>query len=102
MLVGKVKNFLQLYKKHLPFYYKLFIAGSPTIGTTAERMMIDLVYKMIDDRNFSYDILEKCDENLYVLPTGGFVWSDLGEPKEVLLKMAQLALKERLLPAEAA
>lgn len=98
VMVGKVKNLISLFKKYIPSLYRLFCLGGITIGTSAERMTIKTIYKMISNRNFSFDVLEKCQEELYVLRAGGFGWSDLGEPNEVLLKMAQLGLKNKLFP----
>lgn len=98
VMVGKVNTLIGLYKKYLPGLYRLFCLGNITIGTSAEKMTIKTIYKMTAKRDFSFDILEKCRETLYVLRAGGFSWSDLGEPREVLLKMAQLGLKNRYFP----
>lgn len=101
VMVGKVKSLLGLFRKHLPSLYRLFCAGSLTFGTSAERMTAGTIYRMINSRNFSLDVLENCSEELYVLRCGGFAWSDLGEPSEVLLKMAQLGLRNKLFPMAA-
>ena len=98
VMVGKVKSFLELFKTHLPGLYKLFCAASLTFGTSAERMTAGTLYSTIDDGNFSFEVLERSAENLYVLRSGGFAWSDLGEPREVMLKWAQLGLKNKLFP----
>lgn len=101
VMVGKVSRLLGLFRKHLPSLYRLFCAGSSTLGNSAERMTVSTIYRMIGSRNFSLEILEKCAEELYVLRCSGFAWSDLGEPREVLLKMAQLGLKNKLFPMAA-
>lgn len=98
VMIGKVKSFIGLFKKYLPSLYRLFCVGGITFGTSAERMTVKYLYKMFRTRNFSFDVLEKCKEELYVLRAGGFIWSDLGEPNEVLLKMTQLGLKNKLFP----
>lgn len=98
VMVGKIKNLIALFKKYLPALYRLFCLGGVTIGTSAERMTMKTIYKLTGVRDFSFDVLEKCREELYVLRAGGFAWSDLGEPQEVLLKMAQLGLKNKLFP----
>lgn len=100
-MVGKVKSLLGLFKKYLPSLYRVFCAGSITFGTPAERMTVSTIYRMVASRNFSLDVLEKCADELYVLRCSGFAWSDLGEPREVLLKMAQLGLKNKLFPMAA-
>lgn len=101
VMVGKVKSFINLFKKYQPSLFGLFCLARVTFGTTAERMTVKALYKMFRNRNFSYNVLEKCREDLYVLRAGGFKWSDLGEPQEVLLKMAQLGLKDKLFPLAA-
>lgn len=101
VMVGKVKSVLGLFRKYLPALYRLFCAGSITFGTPVERMTISTIYRMVASRNFSLDVLEKCADELYVLRCSGFAWSDLGEPREVLLKMAQLGLKNKLFPMAA-
>jgi len=94
-MIGKVKGFLNLYQKHLPALYRLFCIGSITIGTSAERITMSTIYKMIGNSNFSFDVLAHCSENLRVLRSSGFEWSDLGEPDDVLSKMIQLGLKKQ-------
>ena len=101
VMIGKVKGFLNLYQKHLPALYRLFCIGSITIGTSAERITMSTIYKMIGNSNFSFDVLAHCSENLRVLRSSGFEWSDLGEPDDVLSKMIQLGLKNNLFPTAA-
>lgn len=92
------QNFNRLVQEISPRLYRLFCLGNITIGTSAEKMTIKTIYKMTAKRDFSFDILEKCQKKLCVLRAGGFALSNLGEPREVLLKMAQLGLKNRYFP----
>lgn len=101
VMVGKVASFLELFRKHLPTLHRIFSAGSMTFGTSAEKITVGTIYRMIDSSNFSFDVLENCAEELYVMRCGGFAWSDLGEPDEVLLKMTQLGVRNRLFPMAA-
>jgi len=68
VLVGKVKLLLALYKKHLPSLYKLFCLGYIVMGTYAERVTLETIYRIINDTNFSVDILEKSTKSLLLMP----------------------------------
>ncbi|MBS1796334.1 MAG: hypothetical protein JSS81_20960 [Acidobacteria bacterium] len=98
VIVGRVKNLIALFRKHLPDLYRLFAVGRLAVGTFAEHFTMGSIYRMIETHDLSFDVLERCREELYVLHAGGLSWSSLADPEEVLLKMAQLGLKNRLFP----
>lgn len=84
VMIGKVKTFLEVIKKHTPELFRMFEAAAKVFGTPAEKAVINSIYAWIADVNFSSEILQKCDRELYVLRVASVVWSDLGEPQRVL------------------
>lgn len=96
VMVGKVKSFLKLFRQQIPHMYRLFCAVSIVIGTSAERISMKTIYSMIGRSDFSKAVLENVREDLRVLRVRGVSWSDLGEPRRVIQKMAELGLRNRL------
>lgn len=101
VMVGKVRTFLDLYRKHLLYMYRLFCAVRIVIGTSAERISMKTAYSMIRKADFSREVLVNGAEDVCVLRVRGVSWSDLGEPNRVILKLAQLGLKSRIFPMAA-
>ena len=93
VMVGKVKTFLNLFKKHQPDLYKMFAAASKTFGTSAEAETIRSLYGWISETNFSSAVLEKCADELYVLRVSDVNWSDWGEPQRVLGTLENLGVQ---------
>jgi mannose-1-phosphate guanylyltransferase len=101
VMVGKVGTFLAAIEKHAPDLYRMFAAAAKVFGTQAENTILRSLYAWISEMNFSSDILQKCDEELYVLRVGDVVWSDLGEPQRVLGTLANIGIKTDWLRAAA-
>jgi mannose-1-phosphate guanylyltransferase len=101
VMVGKVGTFLAAIEKHAPDLYRAFAAASKVFGTRAENTILRSLYAWIAETNFSSDILQKCDEELFVLRVGDVVWSDLGEPQRVLGTLANIGIKTDWLRAAA-
>lgn len=101
IMVGKVKSFLKLFRQQVPHMYRLFCAVSIVIGTSAERISMKTIYAMIGRSDFSKAVLENVREDLCVLRVRGVSWSDLGEPRRVIQKLAELGLRNRFFPMAA-
>ena len=102
VMIGKVKTFLGLFQKHLPRLYWLFDDASVTFGTASETRSINSLYKLIDEINFSSEVLEKVSEELLVMRVGEVGWSDWGEPQRVLGTLTNLGVKPEWIQAIAA
>jgi mannose-1-phosphate guanylyltransferase len=98
VVVGKVKSFLRQFSQQVPYMYRLFCMVSVVIGTSAERISMKTIYSMIDRSDFSKAVLENVREDLCVLRVRGVSWSDLGEPRRVIQKLAELGLRNRFFP----
>lgn len=93
VMVGKARGFLEMFRKHLPDLYRVFVASAPALGTAGESSMMSSIYERITDVNFSQDVLEKATEELLVLRVGDVGWCDLGEPKRVMRTLTGLDVK---------
>ena len=93
VMVGKVSGFLELFRKNLPELYKMFEAASVSFGTFNEEITVGSLYEWIDDVNFSSEVLEKSEEELFVLRVGDVAWSDWGEPHRVFGTLENLGVQ---------
>ncbi|MCC7307549.1 MAG: hypothetical protein IT173_08280 [Acidobacteria bacterium] len=102
VMVGKVKAFLEMFRKHLPDLYRMFDASSPALGRAPESSVIRSIYSWINDVNFSSDVLEKASDELLVLRVGNVGWSDWGEPQRVIGTLSGLGVNPDWMHALAA
>lgn len=102
VMVGKVGAFLYAIKKHTHDLYRMFAASAKVFGTYAEKTILRSIYAWISEVNFSSEILQKCDEELYVLRVSNVVWSDLGEPQRVLGTLNSIGVQTDWMHAVAA
>ena len=93
VMVGRIETFLQTIHGKLPALYRQFQKIEFSQGKKAEAEAIRSLYDSIKETNFSSEVLEKCREELLVLPVGRVGWSDWGEPQRVLGTLAALGIK---------
>ncbi len=102
VMVGKVKTFLDLYRKHLPGIHRMFSAAAKTFGTREEEATIRSIYNWIEDTNFSSRVLEQSAGDLFVMRVGDVGWSDWGEPQRVVGTLNSLGVRTKWMQAVAA
>ncbi|HKS29794.1 MAG TPA: sugar phosphate nucleotidyltransferase [Pyrinomonadaceae bacterium] len=90
VMVGRVQEFLHLFRRTLPELYQAFARVRPTFGTGVERRAVRALYNQIPQANFSHQVLSACPNNLAVLPVGGVEWSDWGAPERVFSTLARI------------
>lgn len=93
VMIGRVETFLRMIRRKLPVLYSMFVEIKESLGTSVESETISVLYKKINETNFSSEVLEKCRSELFVLPVGKVGWSDWGEPQRVLGALAALGMK---------
>jgi mannose-1-phosphate guanylyltransferase len=101
IMIGRAKTFLEIIKRELPDFSRMFEAIGVTFGTSAERQTIRSLYAWISEVNFSSQVLEKCTEELFVLRVGDVAWSDWGEPQRVLGTLTDLGVQMDWMPVAA-
>ena len=72
--------------------YAAFAGITTTFNTAAEHDALTNVYSLIEDSNFSHQVLAVRPEDLMVMRVGDVGWSDLGEPKRVLSTLARIGV----------
>lgn len=93
VMIGKVSMFLEIIKRELPDFYRMFEVISDRFENFAEARVIHSLYNWINDVNFSSEVLEKCAEELLVLRVSDVLWSDWGEPQRVLGTLSSLGVR---------
>ncbi len=102
VMVGKVETFLEMFRKHLPDFYRMFTAAAKLFGTHQESAVIRSIYSWIEETNFSSDVLERSAEELLVMRVGEVGWCDWGEPERVVGTLTNLGVHTEWMQALAA
>lgn len=92
VIVARVPALLALIRGAAPGLYQAFTEAWSPRATDEDRAMGSL-YGSLASANFSEMVLERRPANLAVLPVGGIVWSDWGEPARVLRTLARLGIR---------
>jgi len=79
VITGKCKTIIDIIRKSLPEFYKLFIPFTKALGSNSEEEVITTLYASLPKINFSKIILENITEYLYVMEMENVYWSDWGE-----------------------
>lgn len=88
VMMGHVTAFLALIRNALPALWDAFAGIRDALDTLGEEKAVRALYARLPETNFSRDVLVRCPANLAVLPVRGVEWSDLGEPRRVLARLA--------------
>ena len=84
IMVFKVRTVLRMLQRLSPSTYLQFMRIFEAIGTPAEKLVIESVYRTLEPMNFSKGFLERISANnpaaISVLPVLQVFWSDWGSP----------------------
>jgi mannose-1-phosphate guanylyltransferase len=92
VIVARVAALLCLARVTMPALWDVFAPLRAAIGSGREGAGAQDVYRALDSRSFSSEVLNSCPRNLAVLPVTGVEWSDWGSPARVLRTLAQLGI----------
>jgi mannose-1-phosphate guanylyltransferase len=81
LIVGRVDNFLSLYRSHLPTHSQYFDRIAKSLGTDEEDETVRAHFARIPAISIDYGILEKA-EGMMTLPAN-FGWADVGHWRTV-------------------
>lgn len=93
--VGLLSAYWELAENHLPRHATLFRQYARAVGSTAEERLLDSLYDVMPEANFSRLVLERC-RGLAVAPVHGSGWSDWGSPHRVFRSLEGTRHLERL------
>lgn len=96
VMVGRVDALLKMIRQALAELNRAFAGIAPTFGTPAEPRAVRSIYALIDEVNFSHEVLAARPEDLTVMRVGNVGWSDLGEPSRVLSALARAGIQTEL------
>ena len=100
VMVASAQALLELMASATPALYNAFAAAMPLFGTADEPTMMQKLYVLLGEINFSDRVLALVPERLTVLKVTGIKWSDLGEPKRVLASIQTAGVRPRWMEKE--
>lgn len=88
VMVAQLTAFLALIRSARPDLWDAFAGIRDELDTPGEEEAVRALYARLPEANFSREVLARPPANLAVLPVRGVEWSDLGEPRRLLARLA--------------
>ena len=95
VMVASARALIDIIASATPALYNAFAAAMPWFGTDDEPTMMQKLYVLLGEINFSDRVLALVPAQLAVLKVTGIKWSDLGEPKRVLASIQTAGVRPR-------
>jgi mannose-1-phosphate guanylyltransferase len=95
VMVASARALINVIESATPALHRAFASAIPTFGSDREAAMMQKLYTLVKETNFSDRVLARMPARLAVLKVGGITWSDLGEPKRVLGSIQLAGLRPR-------
>jgi mannose-1-phosphate guanylyltransferase len=93
VMIASAHTLIDIIARATPALYNAFASAKPLFGTDDEPAMIEKLYALLGETNFSDRVLALVPERLAVLQVSGIKWSDLGEPNRVLASIQLAGLR---------
>ena len=84
VIIGSAATLWRLSWRHVPELMVLFERYRGAIGGPEELTVLNEIYEVLPERDFSRHVLQRASESLAVLPLEGVVWSDWGRPERIV------------------
>jgi mannose-1-phosphate guanylyltransferase len=97
VMIAAARTLLDTIATATPALYEAFASVMPLLGTADESTMMQQIYALVEDINFSDRVLATSPERLAVLKVTGIKWNDLGEPGRVLASVQTAGVRPRWL-----
>ena len=95
VMIASAQALVDIIASATPALYNAFASVMPMFGTDDEPTMIEKLYALLGETNFSDRVLALVPERLTVLKVSGIKWNDLGEPKRVLASIQTAGARPR-------
>lgn len=95
VMIASAQALIDIIASATPALYNAFASAMPMFGTDDEPTMIEKLYALLGETNFSDRVLALAPERLTVLKVSGIKWNDLGEPKRVLASIQTAGTRPR-------
>jgi hypothetical protein len=92
-MIASARALIDIIASTTPALYNAFAAAMPLFGTDDEPTMIEKLYVLLGEINFSDRVLALVPDRLAVLKVTGIKWSDLGEPNRDLTSIQLAGLR---------
>lgn len=99
VFAAKVEALWALGHQAFPDLMGCFEELDRAIGTSQEGMVLEALYKVVPEYNFSSDLLQKFPQNVGVIELQDTIWSDWGQPERILTTLEAIG-KEPAFPQE--
>jgi mannose-1-phosphate guanylyltransferase len=93
VMIASAHALIDIIASATPALYNAFASAMPLFGTDDEPTMMNKLYALLGETNFSDRVLALVPERLAVLKVSGIKWSDLGEPNRVLASIQLAGLR---------
>lgn len=93
ILVTKIEAIWSLGWEYFPEMMVLFERLEKVIGTSEECTVLNAIYGVMPDKDFSFDLLQHVPQRLMSLELSGVLWSDWGQPDRIEKTLAKLNKK---------
>jgi mannose-1-phosphate guanylyltransferase len=90
VMVAHVSVLFALLRSAVPALHDAFASVESRLGTPREDESFRRLYARLPSTDFSRRVLATRPANLAVLPVSGVEWSDLGEPRGVMTRLARM------------
>jgi len=99
ILAAKLHKLWELGWRCFPEMMPLFERLCEAIGGPEERKVLDAIYRVMPDRNFSSGLLQQVPEHVAVIQLTGVLWSDWGKPERIVETLRKIG-KQPAFPLE--
>ncbi|MEO8327699.1 MAG: sugar phosphate nucleotidyltransferase [Nitrospirota bacterium] len=93
VLVTKIETIWSLGWEFFPEIMVLFERLEKVIGTPEECTVLNAIYGVMPNKDFSFDLLQHVPRRMMALELNGVLWSDWGQPDRIEKTLAQLDKK---------
>ena len=93
VLVTKIETIWSLGWKYFPEMMVLFERLEKVIGTSKECTVLNAIYGVMPNKDFSFDLLQHAPRRMMALELNRVLWSDWGQPDRIEKTLAKLNKK---------
>lgn len=93
VLVTKIETIWSLGWEFFPEIMVLFERLEKVIGASEECTVLNAIYGVMPNKDFSFDLLQHVPRRMMALELNGVLWSDWGQPDRIEKTLAQLDKK---------
>ncbi|GJL50990.1 MAG: hypothetical protein NPIRA01_22170 [Nitrospirales bacterium] len=83
VMVSKIEAIWSLGWKLAPDMMVLFERLGEVIGTSEESKVLNTIYAVMPNKNFSFDLLQQVPQDIMTIELRDVLWSDWGQPKRI-------------------